>query len=96
MPQATFLGAFDDTEYQSEQITLEPGDRLIFYTDGLFESQRGPGEDFGMDRVRDYVKAHAKLDIQPLLNGLLDELTGFMDGAPPEDDITMVGMDVLK
>jgi serine phosphatase RsbU (regulator of sigma subunit) len=95
LPQATFLGCFDDVRYTTDTIALRPGDRLIFYTDGLFESQRALDDDFGMTRVLDYVRAHGDADIQPLLDGLLGSLREFMGGAPVDDDITVVGLDVL-
>ena len=95
MPQATFLGAFEDTQFEAQSIVLQPGDRVIFYTDGLFESQRRPDEEFGMERVHAYLQAQHKCDIQPLLDGLVDALMDFMAGATVEDDITIVGLDVL-
>jgi sigma-B regulation protein RsbU (phosphoserine phosphatase) len=95
MPQATFLGAFEDTQFEAQSIVLQPGDRVIFYTDGLFESQRRPDEEFGMERVHAYLQAQHKRDIQPLLDGLVDALMDFMAGATVEDDITIVGLDVL-
>jgi phosphoserine phosphatase RsbU/P len=94
-PQATFLGAFEDIAYSTERIALEPGDRVIFYTDGLYESQRSPGEDFGMERVCAYLREHHAREIQPVLDGLVRSLMDFMAGAPVEDDITILGLDVL-
>jgi sigma-B regulation protein RsbU (phosphoserine phosphatase) len=94
-PQATFLGCFDPVEFRADTIALQPGDRLFLCTDGLFESKRGSEEEFGMERVRDYLEAHPDAAIQPLVDGLVGALMKFLDGAIVEDDITIVGMDVL-
>jgi sigma-B regulation protein RsbU (phosphoserine phosphatase) len=40
-------------KYESRQVALRPSDRLFLYTDGLSESQRPDGEEFGEDRLRD-------------------------------------------
>jgi phosphoserine phosphatase RsbU/P len=95
VPQATFLGCFTDVEFRSETLALNPGDRLIFYTDGLFESRRGHDEEFGMARVRDFLASRQQSEIQPLLDGLVSTLMEFMGGTAVDDDITIVGMDVL-
>jgi serine phosphatase RsbU (regulator of sigma subunit) len=48
-----------------------------------------------MERVREYLEAHPDAAIQPLVDGLVGALMEFLDGAIVEDDITIVGMDVL-
>ncbi|HKI98426.1 MAG TPA: SpoIIE family protein phosphatase [bacterium] len=96
LPQATFLGCFQQVHFRTETLELKPGDRIILYTDGLFESRIGPdGEEFGMERVRAYLTEYQALEIQPLLDGLVDTLADFMNHIPVDDDITIVGMDVL-
>ncbi len=93
-PQETFLGCFEPVAFRADTIQLRPGDRLLFYTDGLFESQRGPDDEFGMERVRAYLQQEQAREIQPLLDGLVEALMDFLAGAPVEDDITVVGLDV--
>lgn len=94
-PQATFLGAFREVAFRTDSVELLPEDRLVFYTDGLFESQRAPDEDFGIERIRTVLQSQAGAAIQPALDGLLDALQDFMGATPFDDDITVVGMDVL-
>jgi sigma-B regulation protein RsbU (phosphoserine phosphatase) len=93
-PQATFLGFFNPVDFTVESITLEPGDRVFFYTDGLYESQPVEEEYFGQERVVTLIRDHRDEPLQPLLDRLMDTLIDFMGGQPFEDDITLVGLEI--
>lgn len=73
---------------QVHQITLEPGDRVLMYTDGATESRMRNGTEFGLDRFVDHVvRAAAAGELAPetlrrLIHSLLDsESTGLRDDA---------------
>lgn len=51
------LGAIDKTEYREERVYLEPGDVVLFFTDGLTESEDVYGEAFGEERLIDAAQA---------------------------------------
>jgi serine phosphatase RsbU (regulator of sigma subunit) len=93
--QATFLGYFDPVEFSSDTIKLEKGDRILFYTDGLFESSPDEKEEFGRERVIQLINKHSEKPIQELIDILQSELTAFMNGKYFDDDVTMVGLDIL-
>jgi sigma-B regulation protein RsbU (phosphoserine phosphatase) len=77
-----------------EQVTmrLNPGDSLLFYTDGITEA-RGPGGMFGQDRL---VGALMRGDRRgpDLLDGLLAEVTAFSGSETHQDDVTMLTLDL--
>ena len=52
------LGAFEAATYDERVIDLEPGDVIVFHTDGVSESHTG-GEDYGLARLRQQVEQHA-------------------------------------
>lgn len=93
--QATFLGFFDKVEFQVDSCKMNKDDRIIFYTDGLFESQNDEGDQYGIPRVSNMIKENGDLDIQPLVVGMLQDLHQFMGSNNLDDDITIVGMDIL-
>ena len=91
-PQATFLGVFEDVVFPSHSYQLMKGDRLLFYTDGLYEGQNKEEEQFGMERVRGLFQDHGKLAIQEMINLLVFNLFDFLDNVSLDDDITLVGL----
>ena len=46
------LGQMPDWQYQDAEFTLEPGDRVVLYTDGITEAGGEDGEEFGEERLR--------------------------------------------
>jgi sigma-B regulation protein RsbU (phosphoserine phosphatase) len=55
------LGAFDKQQYKTENLQLEKGDLLFFYTDGMVEARAPEREEFGDERVVDFLLAHRHL-----------------------------------
>lgn len=87
------LAAFDISKYPREDLTLEPGDRLFLYTDGVTEATRGDKVLYGEDRLLEYLNSCAKKDVKDTLEGLKSNIDTFIDGAPQFDDITMLEID---
>lgn len=84
------LGVVADQQYGSSRVTLESGDRLVLYTDGVTEAFNAAGEMFGMARLIQ-AAATAEPDAAPeaLLRHILDRLKTFVGGAEQSDDITL-------
>ena len=51
------MGMFEDSQWTTQTIGLEPGDRVVLYTDGVTEAQNAHGEFFGEGRLLE-VPAH--------------------------------------
>jgi phosphoserine phosphatase RsbU/P len=69
---------------------LRPGDRFVFYTDGITERQKGSGEMFGLDRLQETLARGAESGAQQLLAHVVGEVESFADGHEPHDDQTLV------
>ncbi|MBI3992752.1 MAG: SpoIIE family protein phosphatase [Candidatus Lambdaproteobacteria bacterium] len=93
--QATFLGVFENVSFSSNVFDLQRGDRVLFYTDGIYEGQNPQQEQFGMERVVDAIKSNRGESMEVLLGDLLTRFQGFQHESTPEDDITIVGLDIL-
>jgi serine phosphatase RsbU (regulator of sigma subunit) len=76
-------------------VVVQRGDRILFYTDGLYESQDDKAEAFGMARIKQVIQDHADKELPPLFDALLDQLRAHAGRIQPADDITMVGLDIL-
>jgi len=90
------LGQFPDFDYKSECIDLEPGDRILFYTDGINESMNVKDEMFGRDRLHKFVVQNAQLQPQVFTDKLVGEVMEFSEGAGDTqfDDITTLLVDI--
>lgn len=93
-PQSTFLGSFNAVEFSSDSTQVSKGDRILFYTDGIFESQNLEGEQFGFERVNELLRKHKDDPVQTLLDTMINALVDFIDGMEFDDDITIVGIDI--
>jgi sigma-B regulation protein RsbU (phosphoserine phosphatase) len=84
------LGSFKFATYQSAAFTLDPGDVLVIYSDGLTEAENPREEMFGEERLQALIAKSAPLGGPALEDNLLAEITGFTEGTPQTDDITFV------
>ncbi|WP_144123657.1 PP2C family protein-serine/threonine phosphatase [Catellatospora sichuanensis] len=85
------LGLDDSTIEVAEEM-LEPGDRLLLYTDGVIEAGDRWGEMFGVERLVDLTEqaAQAKLPAPETLRGLAHRVASFRDGPPRDDAMLML------
>jgi len=87
---APALGAFSTTFYPDHQVSLEPGDVLAFYSDGILEEVNPDNEMYGEERFHDALRRHAGGTAQQIRDAILDELSTFRGEAPQDDDIALV------
>jgi sigma-B regulation protein RsbU (phosphoserine phosphatase) len=84
------LGPSGNATYNRGFLTLEVGDALLLYTDGMFEATDGRGHEFGMERLQ---QAFLELRDRPandITRALIDRVSEFTRGRPPDDDRTVV------
>ncbi len=89
------LGIFDDVTYEEWSVILDPGDVLVFHSDGLSEAPDPEGRLFGVPRLAALIETHGGLGANDLADRLVDEVNQFTQGAPLQDDRTLVVMKVL-
>ncbi len=73
-------------------LTLEAGDCLILYTDGVTEALDKDGEEFGMDNVIKSIQASAPEGAAAMITRLTDDLWTFVGARPQNDDITLIAI----
>ncbi|HEB13236.1 MAG TPA: HAMP domain-containing protein [Actinobacteria bacterium] len=75
------------------KIVLDPGDKVLLYTDGL-HSVRDEKKDFlGVWAIRDWLNKQEELSIDSLMDKLLDKVVAYNHG-PISDDITLLGLEM--
>ncbi|HEY1865860.1 MAG TPA: PP2C family protein-serine/threonine phosphatase, partial [Candidatus Acidoferrales bacterium] len=88
------LGLYDDVTYEEWTLTLDPGDILVFHSDGLSEAPDREGRLFGIGRLGTLIETHADLPAGELADFLLEAVQDFTAGGPITDDRTLVVMKV--
>ena len=86
------LGVRPDTSYAVMEIELEPGDRVVFYSDGIAEAEDATGEMLGFERTAVIIENGCREDLstEQLLDRILSEVKAFTRDAPQGDDQTVV------
>ena len=80
---------FDET-IEERQLSLRPGDVLVFYTDGFSEAMNGVRDQYGDDRLAHKVGRVGKRSAPEILRRVTEDVHHFIDGAGRHDDMTMV------
>ena len=88
--QGFLLGIMPGEVYRERAVTLDPGDRICFYTDGVVDARNEIGEAFGPDRLRDALAAHGREPADRLSARLVADQLSFTGTYPPADDVTLV------
>ena len=89
MPTGPAVGAIPDAEFKIGEIQLEPGDKLIGYTDGVSEAVSPEGALFKKDRLEEIIEEQ-ELNAVDLMNRIRTALTQFTGNTPQSDDITIL------
>jgi sigma-B regulation protein RsbU (phosphoserine phosphatase) len=84
------MGLFKDADYAEKSVTLEEGDVLVLYTDGITEVIDADEEEFGEDRLEKLVIQHASLSAQDLTDLIIDAACDFALEEGVVDDETLV------
>jgi phosphoserine phosphatase RsbU/P len=84
------LGMFCSMHFPVCELTLEPGDKLLLYTDGLTEMFNAAGDEFGISRVHSLAKKHGATEPQAILSACMEELRSFSATTKQKDDLTLM------
>ena len=90
------VGLIEGAEFKGQNFKLEPGDKLVAYTDGVSEAQNDAGEFFGTRRLNEAVTANAQVGCDVLHQSIREVVAGFTQGAPQSDDITLLVLEFAQ
>lgn len=86
------LAAMPDVPYHNSTFALSPGDRLLLYTDGITEAENGRQEQYGGERLRQFLEGTPGMSSAEVIDALLMNVFMFADGAPQSDDIAVLSL----
>lgn len=82
------LGILPDATYQSGTVTLNPGDWLVIFTDGVIEAENEQAMEYGEDRLLLMISSGLTLTPAQMLQQIMADLDRFVATTPQHDDIT--------
>ncbi|MHB8753863.1 MAG: PP2C family protein-serine/threonine phosphatase [Candidatus Acidiferrales bacterium] len=89
------FGIQSSASYRSEAVTIEAGDLLVIFTDGLAEAVNGAGEEYGESRIQASVEAFTHESAASVLSVLMGGVDTFVGPARQHDDITCMAVRFL-
>jgi sigma-B regulation protein RsbU (phosphoserine phosphatase) len=82
---------FDAEPYEEMSLELSSGDLVVFYSDGIVETMRADGTEYGTDRFGRLLRETSRrLSAEKLADRILKEVDRYSGGRPPRDDRTLV------
>jgi serine phosphatase RsbU (regulator of sigma subunit) len=87
------LGIFKEAKYKTAEASMEHGDLLMLFTDGLFEVENAEAELYSHADLLNEVRKHSGLPAEALLEQVVREVRRFSGAAAFEDDVCLVGVE---
>jgi sigma-B regulation protein RsbU (phosphoserine phosphatase) len=88
------VGFLPNPKFQEKTIPCQAGDRLYFYTDGIFEMRNASEEEFGQERLRDALAAASSETLADSFRSVRDIVSGWSNGEPFDDDVSLIGIEL--
>lgn len=88
------LGILDDVNYEETQLQMEPGDKVVFYTDGIVEAMNKHKDMYGFERLHEVVKSSPAETAEALMNDIITSVSDFTGAVPQHDDLTVIVVNV--
>jgi len=82
------LGITPEATFPSAEVTLQPGDTLVLFTDGVVEAFNAAGEEFSDNRWLNIIRGLPNLNAQQTLEFLMKSVEDFVGATRQSDDIT--------
>ena len=92
-PEGMALGMVEDKLFdvlEECEIDLEPGDMIVFYTDGVVEATSASGQEYGEDRFVRKLETDRAPNSKEQIDSILASINSFTGGIAQQDDITLV------
>ena len=88
------LGLMDDFAFSSIEESIAPGDRFLFFTDGVFEAASPFADEFGLPRLADALGRRQTAPLDSVLWQLIADVQEHCEHAPFTDDVCMVAVEL--
>ncbi|MEQ9309194.1 MAG: SpoIIE family protein phosphatase [Balneolaceae bacterium] len=87
------LGKIEPIEYETKQVQLKPGEKILLFTDGVTEATATDGDMYEEPRLEEFLKKHGSDDIEKMVRSLVVDVLKFMGKADQSDDVTILALE---
>ncbi|MFO7781189.1 MAG: PP2C family protein-serine/threonine phosphatase, partial [Spirochaetia bacterium] len=88
------IGIERAAKYGQKRFTVDPGDLLVLYTDGMVEAMNEDGQQYGLESLKEAIRRSPDAGPQQLVDNVMADLQAFVGNARRHDDQTMLAMKV--
>ena len=89
------LGVLDEIELEEKEVSIEAGDVIVLYTDGVTESINPNNEEFGEERLLQLIKKYHRLSANALTGKIQEVVMEFIEDEPQFDDFTLMTVKIV-
>jgi len=84
------LGMFPNATYEEFNVATQPGDAIVFVSDGILDAENEQGEMYGEERLAELLCCNRELPAQHIANAILSDVTRFQGAKDRFDDETII------
>lgn len=93
--KGSVIGVMRNAVFHDNEVQLESGDRLFFFTDGLLESANKDRVEFGDENLKEVLSRNASMTLPETVNRVFASLNEFHGSDVFEDDVAVLGMEIV-
>ncbi|MCB1177141.1 MAG: serine/threonine-protein phosphatase, partial [Leptospiraceae bacterium] len=90
------MGVTEDVEYKEEIVEFLPEDKLILFTDGMFEELNEKDEEYGEERFLKFLSGQNNNTSESIIENAKNEIKNFLSESFQRDDMTIIVVDRVK
>lgn len=84
------VGMFPDASYTASSLTLQSGDMLVAFTDGITEPENEAGAEYGEERLKDALRQAGSLPASEVIDRVMNDVRAWTGDSALQDDMTML------
>lgn len=90
------LGFTKGSDYETKEFDFLPGQKIVFYTDGIVEGESPQAKEYGLKNFKRSMESHGQLDPSEFIKNVTNDAFKYFDGIPQKDDIALLAIRFLK
>lgn len=88
------VGIMDNLQFKDSESNLKPGDRILFYTDGIYEVFNEKREEFGLDNLKKMFLKSSEMPLEEVSDYMIEEVVNYSAIKRLDDDIAIIVVEV--